>query len=124
MNLRAQVLTIWQFIHSKTQNLGFAKHADTTSIFVYFPSLSRRHFITSVTLVTAKNQHRCWKARATRTREEFFFCIFGFWGSWHSQTFTRPFFKLLHFRPFPIFHLLLLSPNRSLYHYTPKWLFM
>ena len=28
---------------------------------------------TSVTLVTAKNQHRCWKARATRVREKFRF---------------------------------------------------
>ena len=25
---------------------------------------------TSVTLVTAKNKHRCWKARATRVREK------------------------------------------------------
>ena len=25
-------------------------------------------FLLSVTLVTAKNQHRCWKARAARTR--------------------------------------------------------
>ena len=66
--------------------------------FVYFPLLFRHHFITSVTLVTAKKQHRCWKARATRTREEFFSCVLGFWGSYHSQTFTRPFFYWSHFR--------------------------
>ncbi len=30
-------------------------------------------FTLRVTLVTAKNQHRCWKARATRVREKFRF---------------------------------------------------
>ena len=34
-----------------------------------FSSISKSYFPPSVTLVTAKNQHRCWKARAhTRTR--------------------------------------------------------
>ena len=30
-------------------------------------------FTLRVTLVTAKNKHRCWKARATRVREKFRF---------------------------------------------------
>ena len=52
----------------KRRDFGNAKHAGTTSVFVYLSSLFRHYFITSVTLVTAKNQHRCWKARAQHAR--------------------------------------------------------
>ena len=36
--------------------------------FCLLSSLFRHHFIMSVTLVTAKNQHHCWKARAQHAR--------------------------------------------------------
>ena len=39
--------------------------------FAKFLSLSSPISSLGVTLVTAKKQHRCWKARATRTREKY-----------------------------------------------------
>ena len=67
-NSHTQILTNQQFTHSKTQNLGNAKHIVTTSSFVYFSSFFRHHFTTNVTLVTAKKLNHCWNARAQHAR--------------------------------------------------------
>ena len=63
-NFNNTLVPMSQFLANKREKLTFYSF-----VFPYFLICFLSYFTPSVTLVTAKKLNRCWKARATRTRE-------------------------------------------------------